>query len=166
MTKKLVRGLLLLCSCVSLFSALTQAQTTYSANNLVVNVIDMRFTLSPAGTQTFNLPNVATPIRIEISSPSSNGSTQNPSELMTALVNWDNGSSGSHQITWIGTNSDGSTVGSNSGKSATIASIFAGSSTSAVSLLKVFTASAGQVQITRNAAVTSAAGNYVVRIYY
>jgi flagellar hook assembly protein FlgD len=80
---------------------------------------------------------------------------------MWALVNWDNGPEGSEQITWIGTNSDGTTLGSNSVQSTTIASIFGAPTT-----LTVSDAATGTLEVTRSSAGTIINGNYIVRMYY
>jgi hypothetical protein len=157
MSNKLAGRLLFLCLCVSGFAVLAQSQTTHPT----LNITQVEFTLPPGGSQTFTLPNVPGAIRIEISSPSSNHGTQEPSELMWALVNWDNGPEGSEQITWIGTNSDGTTLGSNSVQSTTIASIFGAPTT-----LTVSDAATGTLEVTRSSAGTIINGNYIVRMYY
>jgi len=168
MSQKASRYVFILCLCLSGFGVLAQSQTTSSTNNLVVNITQMKFSLAPGASKTFTLPKVTSPIRIEISAPSSNGGVQTPSELMWALVNWDNGTDGSGQITWIGTNSDGSTSGSNSysSPSGTIANIWGGSSPTVVSSLKVSDAATGTLQVVRSSTTTVIDGNYVVRIYY
>jgi hypothetical protein len=85
---------------------------------------------------------------------------------MWALVNWDAGTDGSDQITWIGTNSDGSTFGSNSLQSGTIANIYGGSSPTIISSLHVSDAATGTLVISRSDTTTTITGKYVVRIYY
>jgi hypothetical protein len=161
MLKTLANRLFMLCLCVSSLAVLAQSQTTSSTSNLLLNITQIKFTLSPGASKTFTLPNVAGPIRIEISSPSSNHGVQEPSELMWALVNWDHGTEGSDQITWIGTNSDGTTLGTNSLQNSIIASIFG-----APSVLKVVDAATGTLEVTRSSAGTIIDGNYVVRLYY
>ena len=99
-----------------------------------------------------------------ISSPSTNGGVQTPSELMWALVNLD---SDSGQITWIGTNSDGSALGSNSlTGTGVLANIYGGSAPTTISSLTVANASAGTLSVTRSSTTTSITGKYVVRIYF
>jgi len=120
------------------------------------------FNLQPGGSYTFTLPNVKSPIRIEISSPSTNGGVQEPSEVMWALVNKD---SGNGNITWIGTNSDGTTVGSNSLQSTDIANVTCGTDCT-VSSLTVVNASAGEPAVTRSSTTTHIYGSYIVRLYY
>jgi hypothetical protein len=164
MSNKLAGRLFILCLCVSGLAALAQSQTTSSTTNLLVNVTQIKFSLTPGASKTFILPKVSQPIRIEISAPSSNGGVQEPSELMWALVNWDFGTEGSNQITWIGTNSNGSTLGSNSVQSGTIANIYGGSSSIVISSLKVSDVATGTLEITRSS--TTIDGNYVVRMYY
>jgi len=78
MSKKVARHLSILCLCVSSFGILAQSQTTSSTANLLVNITQIKFTLSPGGSKTFTLPKVSNPIRIEISAPSSNGARALP----------------------------------------------------------------------------------------
>jgi len=68
------------------------------------NYVKDTFSLPPGGSKTIPLPAVQVPIRVMVSVTLKNGGTQTPSELMTAVVNTD---PSSHQVTWIGTNSDG-----------------------------------------------------------
>jgi hypothetical protein len=82
--------------------------------------------------------------------------------VMWALVNKD---SGNGNITWIGTNSDGTVVGSNSLQSTDIANITCGSGCT-VSSLTVANASAGELAITRSSSTTRIVSSYIVRLYY
>lgn len=168
MSKKVAGYLFILCLCVSSFAVPAHAQTTSSTSNLVVNITEIKFTLSPGTSKTFTLPKVTSPIRIEISVPSTNRGVQTPSELMWALVNWDFGTEGSNQITWIGTNSDGSALGSNSltSSSKIIARIFGATSASTISTLLVSDADTGTLEISRSNTTTSIEGDYIVKIYY
>jgi hypothetical protein len=129
---------------------------------LTVQELQLSFMLAPGGSRNFTLPNVKSPIRIEVSLPSTNGAVQEPSEVMWALVNRD---SGNGNITWIGTNSDGTSVGSNSLQSTDIANVTCGSDCTIASL-SVANASAGQLVMTQNAATTSITRSYIVRLYY
>jgi hypothetical protein len=61
--------------------------------------------VAPGASVTFALPVAQTPIFLAVSSSVQNGGTQTPSEVMYAVINQDNKSS---QITWVGTNNDGS----------------------------------------------------------
>jgi hypothetical protein len=167
MSNKLASYLFILCLCLSSFAALAQSQKTSSASRLppiTVNVRQYTFFLKPGGSFTFPLPKVASPIRIEISSPSTNGGVQTPSELMWALVNLD---SVSHNITWIGTNSDGSTLGSNSlTGNGVLANIYGGSAPTTIASLVVANASAGTLSVTQSSATTSITAKYIVRVYF
>jgi hypothetical protein len=129
---------------------------------LTVQEQQYSFTLKPGGSFRFTLPNVKSPIRIEVSSPSTNGGVQAPSEVMWALVNKD---SGNGNITWIGTNSDGTTVGSNSVQNTDIANITCGTNCTVSSLI-VANASVGQLAMTRSSTTTRISGSYIVRLYY
>ena len=168
MSNKLALHLCILCLCVSSLGVVAQAQETSSAAKalppITVNVRQYTFFLKPGGSFTFPLPKVASPIRIEISSPSTNGGVQTPSELMWALVNLD---SDSHQITWIGSNSDGSALGSNSlTGTGVLANIYGGSAPTTIASLIVANASAGTLSVTQSSTTTSITGKYIVREYF
>jgi len=166
MSKKVASNLFILCLCISSFAVLAQSQTVSSTSNLVVNITQIKFTLAPGASKTFNLPKVANPIRIEISKPSTNGGVQTPSELMWALVNWDAGTGGSNQITWIGTSSNGGSLGSNSAQGSIIADIYGGSTSTVIASLSVSDAATGTLQVSQSSTTTTLNGSYVVRIYY
>jgi hypothetical protein len=123
---------------------------------------ELTFTLEPGATRNFNLPAGQGPVRIDVSFTLANGGAQETSELMSAVVNRD---ADSKQITWIGTNSDGSTAGSSSLKGKTIASILGGEHSARASL-EVVDATAGTLGIRQDARTTTKAGKYVVKMYY
>jgi len=102
-------------------------------------------------------------VRIEVSFTLLNGGTQEPSELMYAVVNQD---PSSKQLTWIGTNNDGSTSGSSSLKGNLIASIFGGGPPTTNASLEVAVAATRTLAIKQNAATTALPGHYVVRFYF
>jgi hypothetical protein len=129
----------------------------------VCNCAELRFTLKPGASQTFVLPAVQSPVRIEVSFTALNGGTQEPSELMYAVVNQD---PSSKQITWIGTNSDGTNSGSSSLKGTLIASIFGGGSSTTNASLEVVAAPTRTLAIKQNAATTAIPGHYIVRFYF
>jgi hypothetical protein len=56
MSKKVARRLFILCLCVSSFAVLAQSQTTSSTTNLVVNITQIKFTLSPGGIKNLHTP--------------------------------------------------------------------------------------------------------------
>lgn len=124
---------------------------------------ELRFTLKPGSGHNFVLPVTQSPVHIEVSFTGNNGGTQEPSELMYAVVNQD---PSSKQLTWIGTNSDGSQSGSSSLKGKTIASIFGGGPSTTNASLVVVAAPTRAVAVTQNANTTSIPGQYVVRIYF
>jgi hypothetical protein len=130
---------------------------------VVCNCADLRFTLKPGASQNFVLPAVQSPVRIEVSFTLANGGTQEPSELMYAVVNQD---PSSKQLTWIGTNNDDSTSGSSSLKGTLIASIFGGAPPTTNASLEVAAAPTGTVVIKQNAATTAIPGNYVIKFYF
>lgn len=126
-------------------------------------VREIRFTLNPGASFAFSLPATQSPVRIEVSFTLANGGTQVPSELMYAVINRD---TFSNQLTWIGTNSDGSTLGANSISSTTIARIFGGSPSTTNVALVVSVPSSGTVRVFQSAATTALPGRYVVKIYF
>src|SRR5215472_5782082 len=129
---------------------------------VVCNCAELRFTLKPGGSRDFLLPAVQSPVRIEVSFSLLNGGTQEPSELMYAVVNQD---PSSKQVTWIGTNNDGTTSGSSSLKGMLIASIFGGAAPTTNATLEVASATARTLVIKQNAATTIIPGHYIVRFY-
>lgn len=163
---KLTHSLLILCLSASGIAVAAQEQSSESQAQvqlaLAVQVKQYAFNLKPGGSFTFALPNIKSPIRIEISTPTTNGGVQTPSEVMWALVNKD---SGNGQVTWVGTNSDGTTSGSNSLQNKDIANITCGPGCTIASLV-VANATAGTLSVTQNAATTSITGSYIVRLYY
>ncbi len=168
MFARIVRYLFIFCFCASSLACIAQAQEDsatvrpQAAAKIAIQVQEHSFNLNPGGSFTFTLPNVKSPIRIEISSPSTNGGVQEPSEVMWALVNKD---SGNGQITWIGTSSDGSTSGSNSLQNTNIANITCGPGCT-VSSLVVANAAAGTLSVTRSSVTTIITGSYIVRLYF
>jgi len=124
---------------------------------------ELRFTLQPGGSHDFILPLAQSPVHIEVSFTLNNGGTQEPRELMYAVVNQD---PASKQITWIGTNSDGSSSGSSSLKGKTIASIFGGGPGTTNASMNVAAAPTRTLSINQNASTTTKPGEYVVRIYF
>jgi hypothetical protein len=68
-----------------------------------------RFSLAPGGSKPVSMPETLTPVRASVGVSFSGGGLSIYSNLMTALVEED---PGNHQLTWIGTNADGTTVSS------------------------------------------------------
>lgn len=117
-------------------------------------------TLQPGGSYNLSMPVVQNPVRIDISVTFANQGTLNPTELVSALVNID---PYSKQMTWIGTNNDGSKTAGNTGGNLTIASFGVDASLDAV----LGTGGAmPTLKIMQNANATSIAGHYVIRMYY
>jgi hypothetical protein len=152
------------CCLVSLvFPAQAQTPKPVPPRRVVCNCAELRFILKPGASQTFVLPAVQSPVRIEVSFTALNAGTQEPSELMVAVVNWD---PSSKQFTWIGTNNDGSTSGSSSLKGNLIASIFGGGPPTTNASLEVAAAPTRALAIKQNAATTSIPGHYIVKFYF
>lgn len=155
---------LFFCCLVSLVvPAQAQSPKPVPPRRVVCNCAELRFTLKPGASQNFVLPAVQSPVRIEVSFTLLNGGTQEPSELMYALVNQD---PSSKQLTWIGTNNDGSASGSSSLKGTLIASIFGGGPPTTNASLEVAAAPTRTLAIKQNAATTILPGHYVVRFYF
>ncbi len=123
----------------------------------------LTFTIAPGGSQSFALPAKQVPIRIEISFSLQNGGTQTPSEIMYAVVNQD---SSSGQVSWVGTNNDGTQSGSSSLTSTDIAHIYGGASPTVNATLAVDNLGTGTLKLTQNANTTSIAGHYVVDLWF
>jgi hypothetical protein len=156
---------LLVASCLmsAVVPALAQGSPAEPPKRVECSCSELGFTLAPGGSQSFVVPAVQSPVRIEVSFTLANGGTQEPSELMYAVVNRD---PSSKQFTWIGTNSDGSTSGSSSLKGALIASIFGGGPSTTNASLEVGSASVGTLAIKQNAATTRIPGHYIVKLYF
>jgi hypothetical protein len=123
----------------------------------------LTFTVAPGGSQSFALPAMQVPVRIEVTFSLLNGGTQTPSEIMYAVVNKDPSSG---QISWVGTNNDGTQSGATSLSATDIAHIFGGASPTVNATLAVDSAAAGTLKITQNAATTILPGHYVVDLWF
>ena len=156
---------LLFVCCMAAFAVPVHSQTPdpLPPKQVQCNCAELRFTLKPGGSQEFILPAVQSPVRIEVTVTANNGGTQEPSEIMYAVVNQD---PSSKQITWVGTNNDGTTSGSSSLKGNIIARIFGGSAPTTNSTLEVIAAPTRTLAIKQNAATTSIPGIYVVKFYF
>jgi hypothetical protein len=153
---------LLLCLYLASFAAAQKAMPM-AEGETACHCRELRFTLKPGSGHNFVLPVTQSPVHIEVSFTLNNGGTQEPSELMYAVVNQD---PSSKQVTWIGTNSDGSQSGSSSLKGKTIASIFGGGPSTTNASQVVAAAPTRALAVTQNANTTSLPGEYVVRMYF
>jgi hypothetical protein len=122
----------------------------------------LTFTLAPGASEIFKLPAANDPIRVDISSPSTNGGVQTPSEVFSALVNADGNGAG---MTWIGTNSDGSQKGSSTIFGIHIANLVCGANC-VIAWLNVKSVAARTLVLTTNAATSIIRETYVVNIWY
>jgi len=123
----------------------------------------LTFTIAPGGSQSFALPSKQVPVRIEVTFSLLNAGTQTPSEIMYAVVNQDPQSG---QMTWVGTNNDGTQSGANSISSTDIAHIFGGASPTVNATLAVDNLGAGTLKLTQNAATTILSGHYIVDLWF
>ncbi len=127
----------------------------------------LSFVIKPGGSESLALPPEAVrtgcAVRIDVSFSLHNAGTQKPSEIMCAVVNRD---PESHQITWIGTNNDGTSKGSSSTDGRAIAHIYGGASPTVNASLEVGDAAAGTLMLTQNASTTARPGYYCVTIWH
>ncbi len=124
---------------------------------------ELSFTIDPGGSYSFALPKMQAPVRIEVSFSLLNAGTQKPSEIMYAVVNQDPESG---QMTWVGTNNDGSQQGSNSLDGTAIARIYGGGSPTVNAILEVANLETGNVKISQSAETTILPGHYIVHLWY
>jgi len=123
----------------------------------------LTFTIVPGGSQSFALPAKQVPVRIEVTFSLLNAGTQTPSEVMYAVVNQDPASG---QMTWVGTNNDGTQSGANSLTSSAIAHIFGGLNPTVNATLAVDNPGVGTLKLTQNAATTILSGHYIVDLWF
>jgi len=151
--------------CLPVLVAVVRAQGSKPVppKRVPCNCAELRFTLKPGASQSFILPAAQIPIRVDVSFSLLNAGTQEPSELMSALINQD---SSSQQLTWIGTSSDGSSRGSTSLNGSLIASIFGGAAPTTNASLEVVAANTRTIAVKQNAATTALPGHYIVHLSF
>ncbi|HTZ98814.1 MAG TPA: hypothetical protein VMB02_00690 [Candidatus Aquilonibacter sp.] len=157
------KALLFCCFVAPVVPVQAQSPNPEVPKRVECNCAELSFTLQPGGSQNFVLPAVQGPVRVEVSFTADNGGTQEPSELMYALVNQD---PSSKQLTWIGTSNNGSTSGSSSLKGTLIASIFGGGPPTTNASLEVVNPATRTLAIKQNAATTAIPGHYIVRFCF
>jgi hypothetical protein len=118
--------------------------------------------LSPGGSFVFKLPATNDPVRIDITSPSTNGGVQTPSEVFSALVNANRNDSG---MSWIGTSSDGSQSGNSTIHTTDIANLVCGANC-VIAWLRVKNISAHTLILTANSQTSIIRELYVLNIWY
>ncbi len=124
---------------------------------------NLHFVLPPGGSICFQLPAVQLPVQVLVSESGFNGGTQTPSELLSAVVNQD---AKSQQMTWLGTNSDGTSHGSSSLVGPVIATLWGGGPPTINAQLHVCSLGRRTIGITQSARTTSIPGNYFVTMFY
>ena len=135
----------------------------------VIHRVQHDFTLSPGGARTFTLPVTDTFVHVDVVDLPTNHGTQTPSELMSAVIDYD---SGSDQFTWIGTNSDGSQAAGNSlganVSSATRIAVICGGPCPLVwnAALDVQDPTTATLVFSQNANTTSITGHYVLTFWW
>ena len=89
-------------------SPVTESESAASVQPEVVATdhhVTYMFQLEGGASKTIELPVIGTPVRLMAACGPGNGGTQTPSELVSAVISQDPLSA---QLTWIGTNADGS----------------------------------------------------------
>lgn len=135
-------------------------------DNLIGNHhTELTFDLEPGQSFSFPLPKKLSPVRIEVTVSRMNEGTQTPTDIMYAVVNQD---PESNEMTWIGTNSDGSVVATNSLDSAddVIAVICGGACPTFDDRLLVDDLTTSTVKIESNAETVSVTSSYVVHLWF
>lgn len=140
------------------FSVFTSLHTVASAAE-----VQRTFVLKPGGNVCFQLPAVQSPIHVMVSGTVLNGGTLNPSELISAIVNQD---PKSNQMTWLGTNNDGTTIGTNSGKTHVIATFYGGGPPTVDAQLHVCNPQTRSIGISQSASTSSIPGHYIVTMLF
>jgi hypothetical protein len=150
------------------------------SDNLILNHHqELPFTIEPGGSASFPMPKAQSPVRVEVTFSLHNGGVQTPSEVMYAVVNFDATVTQNPQMTWVGTDSDGTTKGCNSlpapnggcGPGNVIASICGGTCTTinaslvADPVVDLDNAPNGSL-ILEQAVNTRDTGYYVVHLWY
>jgi hypothetical protein len=120
------------------------------------------FVLSPGGSHVIQLPKANDPIRIDIANVSTNRGVQTPSEVFSALVNVDANDAG---MSWIGTNSDGTQMGSSTIQGTNITNLVCGPNC-LIASLNVKSVAARRVVLKTNAATSIIREKYIVNIWY
>jgi len=135
---------------------------------------DRSFTVAPGASQSFELPRLQVPVRIDVSFSILNGATQTPSEIMYAVVNQDQVS---YQFTWVGTNSDATMQAGTSiptGSGPVIATICGGAGCPVTNatlevdnpFANIGTAAPGTLKLTVNADTVAAPATFKVSMWY
>jgi hypothetical protein len=147
-------------------------QDLLNANLLSDHHQELSFTISPGDSVSFPMPKAYSPVRVEVTFSLQNAGVQTPSEVLYAVVNLD---ALAGEMTWVGTNSDGTMQASNTLDSPDepIASICGGapcSTTINASLVADPTVDAnnpyGSLVLAQSGVTTSRAGHYEVHLWY
>ena len=139
-----------------ILAALATAPAAHAANRAIY-----KFTLAPGASKTITLPVGQAPVILAASVTFENNGTLTPSELVGALVNQDPKSG---QVTWIGTNADGSQAAGNTLSSHQVAAF--GSSDAIITATASTTTGPGTLTVTQSASQTIIAGTYFIRLSY
>ncbi len=141
-------------------SAIVLAALAVSTASLAATRTIYKFTLPPGGSKTISLPLAQAPISLAASVTFSNGGTLTPSGVVGAIVNEDPSSG---QLTWVGTNADGTQAGGNTLAGSQVAAF---GDTDAVVTATPANGGLGTLTFTQSASQTAIAGTYYVRLSY
>jgi hypothetical protein len=120
------------------------------------------FTLAPGGTKSFPIPAVGAPVTLSGTITLRNGGTQTPTALVGALLNQDPSSG---QLTWIGTNGDGSQTVGTTLSSAVVASYAFGNAIISASPAPA-AGGRGSLTVKQSATTTIIPGTYTLTLTY
>jgi hypothetical protein len=122
----------------------------------------LTFTLAPGAARVFELPAANDPVTVDIAKYSTNGGVQTPSEVFSALINVDGNGAG---MSWVGTNSDGSSDANSTIHGTDITNLVCGHGC-LIASLRVDNVKARTVVLKTNAATSIIKETYVVNIWY
>jgi hypothetical protein len=147
-------------ACLAVIGVLAAAATAAPA--AAATRVQYAFTLAPGASKSFPVPAIGMPVTLSGTISAQNGGTQTPSELVGALVNQDQKSG---QVTWIGTNSNGSvTVGTTVSSSVVVSYAFGNAVITATPA--TFVGGHSVLTVTQSATQTSVSDAYTITLTY
>jgi hypothetical protein len=124
--------------------------------------VQYAFTLAPGASKSFPIPVIGMPVTLSGTISGQNGGTQTPSALVGALVNQDQKSG---QVTWIGTNGNGTvTVGTTLSSHVVVSYAFGNAVITATPA--TFVGGRSTLTVTQSATQTSVSDAYTITLTY
>jgi len=141
-----------------------QTATIHAAKGAKPHKEQLTITLAPGAAQSFNLPVADQPVEIQIDNYSTNGGVQTPSEVFSALANYNANGAG---MSWVGTNNDGTQSAGNSFdvSSGPVTTETCGTSC-VIATLSVSDAATGEVTLSTNPDTNTIDNTFVVDLWY